>query len=526
MKHKHALYLLILGAGIWGRQAMAAEIVNPKLTTDRSVDTSSAEAMARSLVREGMTDQEKALAVYNYVRRTMFHYRYLPDLAGGGTMDLINGVGYCLCTPTAGTQARLATLAGLNGHVLTTTGHGSVAVQYGGQWHWMDAFLGGCAWNKDRTAIATLDELVADPSLLRRDNPSPVPLFPCRAVLVEDALRWEPANQEYHKTCGPDDFDWTARSAPGKHEPMVWSDTSSLAITLRPGETYVRLWDHIPGMYFLFQTPEDMAPPHHFCGIEAEQRDTVNWPYWKPYVKEITSTDPTTRLPRTVKTGRYWANGRLTWRPDLSAADVLAPMANVRNLRVDGGRLVLVDPAQPGSFEWGVRTPYMLQGGNLFVRAGGKVEASVQLRPAGKRSKLTDFTAMPMRDMGSGACQGLLREQFQRDIGTRGYTLRVELSGGEKAVISELVLDTIFQLNMYALPQLMPGANEVTVSFENPDVLKGTRFRIEYAWDEGGTPRVESREVDRAPLQFRIDVAGSEIPRMRRLLFANLGPSR
>ncbi|MCX7591520.1 MAG: transglutaminase-like domain-containing protein, partial [Kiritimatiellae bacterium] len=90
--------------------ASGLDIVNPHLVTDRSVDTSSPEAMVKSLVKPGMSDREKALAVYNFVRRTMFHYRYLTTVAGGGTMDLINGIGYCLCTPTAGTQARLGTL--------------------------------------------------------------------------------------------------------------------------------------------------------------------------------------------------------------------------------------------------------------------------------------------------------------------------------------------------------------------------------------------------------------------------------
>ena len=35
-----------------------------------------------------MSDEAKALAVYNFVRRTMFHYRYLTNFAGGGVMDL------------------------------------------------------------------------------------------------------------------------------------------------------------------------------------------------------------------------------------------------------------------------------------------------------------------------------------------------------------------------------------------------------------------------------------------------------
>jgi hypothetical protein len=226
--------------------------------------------------------------------------------------------------------------------VLSTLGHGSVAVYFDDKWNWMDAFIGGCLWDQERKHLATLPEIVAQPALLKRENPSPVPLFPCGKVLLDDALRFEPGNEKYHKECGPDDADWATRSNPGKCERMDWPDKSSLAIVLRPGETYTRSWDHEPGMYFLFKTAERLGPPHHFCGVEAEGRDTVNWPYWKPYVKEITSTDPVTGKPVTVKTGRYWANGRLTWHPDLAAAGLLDSFASARNARVDAAAKAIV----------------------------------------------------------------------------------------------------------------------------------------------------------------------------------------
>jgi hypothetical protein len=498
-----------------GGTAMAADVVNPRFTTDRSVDTSSVEAMVKSLVKEGMSDQEKALAIYNYVRRTMFHYRYLTDFAGGGTMDMINGVGYCLCTPTAGTQARLCGVAGLKAGVLSTLGHGSVAVYFDDKWNWMDAFVGGCLWDQERKHLAALPEIVAQPALLKRENPSPVPLFPCGKVLLDDALRFEPGNEKYHKECGPDDADWATRSNPGKCERMDWPDKSSLAIVLRPGETYTRSWDHEPGMYFLFKTAERLGPPHHFCGVEAEQRDTINWPYWKPYVKEITSTDPVTGKPVTVKTGRYWANGRLVWHPDLAAPGLLDAFASARNARVDAAAKAIVpaNPDEPAVLEWAVKCPYMLQGGRLEVACEGKLSASVRAKDKGQ------FEPMELKAEG-GVSRGELRPFFAKAIGTRSYTLRLELSG-QGARITALDLATVFQHNMYALPQLLPGKNEVTVAVGNPQALKDASFVVEYSWEENGKPRAEKREVDRSPLAFTIEVAGPDLPRMRALTLAN-----
>ena len=515
--------LAVCMAAVLSGSGIAADIVNPHVTTDRSVDTSSVAAMVKSLIKPGMTDEDKALAVYNFIRRTMFHYRYLTRYAGGGTMDLINGVGYCLCTPTAGTQARLCTAAGLKGHVLNTPGHGSVTVFYGGQWHWMDAFMGGCVWNKKRTGIASLTEVQADPALLKRKDPSPVPLLPCGAVLYQDSLRWEPDNKKYHAACGPDDLAWAARAKPGKHRPMVWGDVSSLDITLRPGETYARFWDHEPGMYFLFRTGKEFAPPHHFCGVAAERRDTVNWPYWKPYVKEIESTDPETGKKVTVRTGRYWANGRLTWKPDLTSADVLQHFAVARNVRVDAakGELVPIDPDKPAVVEWTVACPYMLQGGWLQAKVAGDVAASIKVSV---RKKPARSEPMDLRDAPGGkAKRAPLRPHFLKARGTRGYTLRLELKGKD-ARVGAIELVTIFQHNMYALPQLMPGKNVVKVTVGRPEALKRTRLVLEYAWDQGGKTVTERRVVDTSPYAFSTDIPGDDLPRMRHLTLTNEGP--
>lgn len=501
-----------------GSLSLAAEVVNPHVTTDRTVDTSSVRAMVASLIKPGMTEEEKALAIYNYVRRTMFHYRHLTRVGGGGAMNMTAGIGYTLCTPTASIQAELCEAAGLKGRVVSMPGHGSFSVYYDGSWHWMDAFLGGCVWNQERTEIANFQEILDNPSLLTREDPSPVPLFPCRDLLYADALRFEPKNEEYHQACAPDDASWTLRARPGdKHGPH-WTSSITLDVTLRPQETYVRKWDHEPGMYFLTKVEERFQPPHHFCGIEAEERDTVNWPYFEPYVKPITSFDPKTGKQVTVKTGRYWANGRLIWQPDLSSPGLLESFSQVKNLRIDpvAGALVVSDASQPGMLEWEVKLPYLLQGGWLRVRARGKVAASIRAKDEG------DFVPLELVEV-RGKLEALLRPHFVEAKGTRSYKLRLELSEPE-ARIDKLELITVFQHNMYALPQLMPGRNEVKVAVANPEVLERTRFIVEFAWDRRGKLHHKDRHViNRSPYTFVIDVPGEKLPRMRHLLLANEG---
>ena len=366
-----ALFLMIGGPALAGEN-----IVNPLVTTDRSVDTSSVERMVATLIKPGMTEQEKALAIYNYVRRTMFHYRTYPKYGGGGAMNLINGVGYCLCTPTAGAECELLEAAGIKACILDTPGHGSVVAKIDGEWHWLDAFLGGCVYNEKRTALTTLPDIIAHPALLKRENPSPVPLLPCIDLLYADSLRFEPDNTKYHSDCAPDDFAWAAKATPGSMTPTYWTSSMKLDITLRPGESYAREWDGQKGMYFLHNTQERFAPPHHFCGIDAEQRDTINWPYFKPYLKEITSFDPNPKVNKkvTVKTGRYWANGTLRWSPRMND---LGTFSRTENVKIADGKIVLADASKPGTLELAVRCPYMLVGGKLIAQGERGVAFSI-----------------------------------------------------------------------------------------------------------------------------------------------------
>jgi len=44
---------------------------NPKVTTNRTVDTSSLDAIVADVIRPGMTDEQKALALLAFFQRTV-----------------------------------------------------------------------------------------------------------------------------------------------------------------------------------------------------------------------------------------------------------------------------------------------------------------------------------------------------------------------------------------------------------------------------------------------------------------------
>ena len=78
-----------------------------RITTDRTFDYHDLESLARDVVRPGMTNEEKALACYNVVRRGMFQYPWVYNVKERqaewhDATKLLNTYGHGLC----GVQAR------------------------------------------------------------------------------------------------------------------------------------------------------------------------------------------------------------------------------------------------------------------------------------------------------------------------------------------------------------------------------------------------------------------------------------
>ncbi|MFW6151436.1 MAG: hypothetical protein ACOC6C_00505, partial [Verrucomicrobiota bacterium] len=308
------------------------------------------------------------------------------------------------------------------------------------------------------------------------------------------------------------DVEWVERCELSERRNYIWDNHFKPDIILRPGESYMRNWDHEPGMYFLTGVDSKFAPPHHFCGEQAERRDSVNWPYWRPYMKSIESFDPKTGEKQTVRTGRYWANGRLTWKPSLS---VLEQFSETENVQLIGDRLVPVDSDLPMKLTWRTDLPYFCQGGSLEV--AGQGEMSVSIDTLDRQGKLL----AGMRN----ECKTRfdLRPAFLEDLGTTGYRLCLELQGA-CACIESLEQTTVFQHNMYALPQLMPGRNEIKVDLTNPEVLKTNGFYVEFEWEgKDGGIRGKREKVESSPQIFSVEIdrATEDLPRMRKLTLEN-----
>jgi len=117
-----------------------------KVLSDKVPDVSSLEAWKRSCLKEGMSDQKKALAVWETVVR--FQHQDAPPLEylhhENTVLDpikLFNVYGYSFCSVASAEVQALARYAGLEARGWSIRAHIVPEVLWGGRWHMLDASL-------------------------------------------------------------------------------------------------------------------------------------------------------------------------------------------------------------------------------------------------------------------------------------------------------------------------------------------------------------------------------------------------
>jgi hypothetical protein len=134
------------------------------LISDKSEDVSSLEAWKKTYIKEGMTDQEKALAIW----RTVVRYRHQTDppceFFGSEAnvhdpLKTIHVYGYGMCCCASSNVDGLARYLGYRSRCLGI-GHMIAEVFYDNAWHMLDGSLQNY-FRKPDGAIASADEICA-----------------------------------------------------------------------------------------------------------------------------------------------------------------------------------------------------------------------------------------------------------------------------------------------------------------------------------------------------------------------------
>jgi len=487
-------------------------------TTSRDVDRLDLAHMGASLRARHPGEEARAIAAWRYVRRTMFHYpmRNESHTDKFDAAKLVNVYGYSFCTQQGVTAAALAKAAGLKSRVIGVPGHGMYEVQYGGGWHAFCTTSGFFVRTRaEDRHIASMDEMKADPTLVtkaRVEGRAGEPFLPCAGgpeILGEKegtkecpyALTYRHYDEKFFVAGAKK---WKSLGAPNPSRHAVW-------VPLRRGES-LRLEWAAAETYVPPKIAERFWPPRHLCG--AKDKANPFFPELAPYGRKVKGR----------VTYRYPGRGVHVWRPRLEGSGALASLAVAENVRASRGSLAPLDASKPAVAEFEVTGPY--------VYVDGAVEGTTHLGEGGSLRLLFRGTDpdVPWEEIhsaarGERALNIRLGERVQPTRPAdkkkaRAYTryrfrVRVEMRG--EAALSEFVLRGRVQHNWCALPQLVPGRNEIELRVKEKRVPPGASFAL--AWDERGQVRILRRRVRKTREHIAVRVKSAAMPRMRSVTF-------
>ena len=448
-----------------------ADLQSPWVTTDRTVDCASIETIIQGVVQPGMTDEQKAIALYDFYRQMVYHYRNMPE--SRIPAKCVNVLGNTLCGSQATCMKGLLEAAGLKVRVVSHPGHTFYEVSYGGKWHGYDTMTNFYVFTRGpERNVASFEELNQDPSLIRdavKEGRACPGICPCGDKPMSFAAKIKVLGYRVPKS--------------------NWSVTD---YALRPGEEIVRTWwPHGRPLAGTYRTGKDPGPMHT-CGRRDEGNPPELFKFWEPYgIRGFGG--------RSVSY-RHYFNGWMNYSPDLTGPALKAALAK--------GELVVP-----------VKCPYYISGTALAfeARCGAGDAVEVAVSADGKTFK----DVLTAKDAGLKEYRTSLGSTvIRRARGLHAYRLRFALKG--KAELKRFHLKTIFTHNAMASPHLMPGKNRVTVTVANPRALKAEPLTVVYRYKDApnwsGPVKTVEKTVAASPATFQADLPETaKLPRMEDL---------
>ena len=461
---------LAVMAGAAAAQEKAAEVpaLPPafvhavKVAADKAPDCSSLATIVETVTRGARTNDEKAIALYNFMLLAHYHRAYPNEPGGIGALKLINVYGWALCGGLHTVQAALWRQMGWPWRYVgwSSPGHTTAEAQYDGQWHYLDTFLKVYVWMPQAGApggrtLAGEDDLKTNPAL------------------ATDGLVFDKARKVYYHKDNPFQViggkaNWTApaflvcgddvpgivsgvNSRKGAGSPTGWGAIKfdepgySTDVNLAPGYSLTLTWDAVEGAHW-FNGRKEI--PNHTCGDKDYRNSPDIGPILEPYAKSGGAT-------------RTFASGTLLLAPDFSDPACLASLAGVENAKATGGAVVPAEAGRPASITVLLASPYILSRARGEAEGVEKAEISTDGGKTFKAIDLADFS-----DAVGGKYHALVRLTCP-------------------AALKRLRLEATVQHNRCALPYLSPGKNLITVSAADAKALGANQLVVTYAYRLG-----------------------------------------
>ena len=448
-----------------------------KVIADKAPDNSSLKSIVQTVTRGCKTNDEKAIALYNYCRLMLYHRAY-PNEKGGRipALKLFNVYGWSLCGGLHTAEAALYREAGWEWRYLSwrSPGHTTVEAKYDGQWHYLDVFLKFWVWKSDPNAaggrtVASQADIKANPELVTRDlvpDPARKPVYRHKGnefEVIGDKANWQaPA----FLVCGdrPGGVISGVNSNRQSGSPTGWMTIQfdgkySTDVALGAGQSLELMWSAVEGAKWWGRPrnkPDDVG---HGCRDKEYRNCPSSGPVLEPYI------DVGGRA-------RNYASGKLVFEPDLSNDAFLAALAAKDNVKWSKGKLVAADPSAPASITVRMASPYPM------VLASGSADGAESVEVSNDGGKT--FQAVELAKFGQ-AVQGR-------------YASLVKVGFKE---LKSLRIEAIVQHNRCALPYLSPGKNTISVSVADAKALGDNKLVVTYVYCPGERSRSYEQLAER-----------------------------
>jgi hypothetical protein len=443
-----------------------ARVDGLKVLSSRVDDVTTVENILRSFVRPGMSDQERAQALWTaavkYRHQAPPPNEYLAeDWEAHDPVKLFNTYGYCMCCCASAVIEALNRADGRAARGRVLTGHSVPEVRYDDGWHMFDASLLTFFPRADGS-VASVDEIAASVRDWYEKHPEyrgkpqklfelmrsggwtgwkqegPALLADCpfysRGYLPARTHGWDATMQEYDRQSEVYEYGYQTG-----HRALF---------TLRPGEEFVREAGN-RGL--------DVNGDRSWDGLRARAPEG-DLGYLKQFFPGYN--------------GGIVANGSHRYAPDLAAGGLAAGAEVYDNLTAGGSPPLRPKAAgRPGVAVVELASPYVYLDGKLRARgvrpaAADRVAFSVSTN--GGRTFAPLWTA---NQVGPWTATVDLKPRVARRY---AYWLKVELTGG--GGLEALTVENDFQHAPRTLPWLGKGDTTITVAADGDPRMASRAF--------------------------------------------------
>ena len=413
-------------------------VVNPRISANGLYDWFDIESMAAEITRGCTTDEEKAMAIWQWIHWKRFQ-RSPHDESSLHPVRAMNGYGYGICGHSASWLKALCRELGLEARIWEMAGHTINEVFYNGGWHMLDGNVKVFYTARDNKTVASMEELMKDKWLIERT------IHPRDPWERGEDIPWR--NKEFARYITTERDNWINSGYDGQN-----SRDYNMEFTLKPGETLTR--------------------------------------WWEPKLNKWESPDKDALVPE-----RY-ANGQLVWEPDLSRIDLLdycriEPFYNISSTDRDGlAPEVHVEFPQDKNydrasrFDLEVNSPYPVIGARFWggiLKHGSQATIGFAGPGWGSGSQVYNFR------WGQGAkeLELDLDPSVLKNAPLYGYRMVFQFTdSGEEETRSGLEwfkTVTDLQVSPHSLPALKLGRN--VIRWRSQDESQG-KVKVTYKWRE------------------------------------------